>query len=344
MRRMGLLGACLVASLGACDGAAPGPGTESGTAPTPPTDAAATGSAPATTPSASASAPAGAPPAVLATAKEPTGLVLDGRILYWLEAAAGEIATCPREGGAATRLAAGIGAPSALAVDDAYVYVGESAGDERVLRLPKAGGSVEQVSRSPHGPVRAVVVDATHVYFCAEGAHALYLAPKAGGTPRRLAEGCGERTQIVLAGRDLYFTGSSPRGPGLFQVPTAGGPTRTVFESAEDAPAALALRGGDLYFTTRGSGRFLRVPKTGGAARVLFAGSPADGLGGLAVDASHAYLALGRGPVLRVAVDGAGPALELGSEADAAPTGVVLDATSVYWARRGAIVKVPRPR
>ncbi|MCC6521864.1 MAG: hypothetical protein IT373_04320 [Polyangiaceae bacterium] len=341
MRRSGLVGACLVASLGACDGPAPGAGTQSATTTMPPTGAAPAESAPATTPSAKA---AGVPPAVLATAMEPTGLVLDGPRLYWLEAAAGEIVAAPREGGAATRLAAGIGAPSGLAVDDAYVYVGESAGDARVLRLPKAGGSVEQVAKSPHGPVRAVAVDATHVYFCAEGAHALYLAPKAGGTPRRLAEGCGERTQLVLEGRDLYFTGSSPRGPGLFQVPTAGGPTRTVFESAEDAPDALALRGGDLYFTTRGSGRLLRVPKTGGAARVLFTGSPADGLGGLTVDASHAYLALGHGPVLRVAADGAGPALELGSEPGATATSVVLDATSVYWARRGAIVKVPRPR
>lgn len=133
---------------------------------------------------------------------------------------------------------------------------------------------------------RTLTADASNVLF-AEDDGDVFVVPRRGGTPRLLstgsiASGPGSQTLVASDGTSAYFSSATT----IFKMPIAGG-IRTAFASVSEAPAAMAINGGFLYWTCRGCGTVIRKPLSGAIAERVASGL--DAPHSLAFDASNIY-------------------------------------------------------
>src|SRR5262249_48900093 len=121
----------------------------------------------------------------------------------------------------------------------------------------------------------------------------------------------------------VYWTENS--GAALMKMPLAGGAAVMIGASAGGSGVGgLATDGVNAYWASPGNG-LLKVPTMGGAATPLGSGS-INGPG-IASDTTYIYWARGSS-LARASISGGAPVvLALGQTI----TGVVLDATHVYW-------------
>lgn len=304
-------------------------------------------------PLATAAGKASTVPRTIVKAGDPTEIRLDDKEVYWIEPNAGLVRSAAKDGSskAPRDLATGLSFPDGIAIDAQYVYVTEALDKHRLIRIKKSGGPMETLTTNKDGPLRAVVVDATRAYFVSEFEKAIYWMPKdsTDAKPAKLADHAGASAHLVLHETDLYWTVGSrgATGPVVFKVPLAGGaPTVIGSIPAADFPYDLAVDESDVYVTFGESDTIMKFPRaeSRGPGALLVKGIKGQQhWKGIAIDATHVYWAeYGSGPVVRIAKDGRGQPLEVGSENGSGPVSVALDGTHVYWSRSGAIVRTPR--
>lgn len=181
-------------------------------------------------------------------------LVLDGSNLYWIELVTRSVMTVPTTGGTAVTLASQIAeTPSAIAVDDANVYVaayspGASAGE--ILAIPQgdAGAGPKQLAAFDAQPM-AIALDATNVYWGAQGlngmatAKAVMKMSKQGGTPTPLGTmPSAAANGLVVDGTSAYYSFF-----GVDRVPLSAGAPSTLFsDTVQDGPMVADAQ--HLYF------------------------------------------------------------------------------------------------
>jgi hypothetical protein len=133
---------------------------------------------------------------------------------------------------------------------------------------------------------RTVTADASHVLY-AEDEGDVFVLPRRGGAPLWLgtgsvASGPTAQTLVASTGTFAYFSSAAS----IFKVPIDGGAV-TTFASVSEAPAAMAIDGGYLYWACRGCGTVVRRRMSGGSSTTVAAGESAPH--SLAFDASNIY-------------------------------------------------------
>ncbi len=112
----------------------------------------------------------GAAAAIAGSRPYPTSVLADGAGTVWSELGAGDaggaLMVAAADGGIAP-LVSQRGAPVALAAYGGYLYWTDAAA-RSVLRIPRAGGTVEQIANTDDNPF-ALVVDPSGVYWAAAG-------------------------------------------------------------------------------------------------------------------------------------------------------------------------------
>jgi hypothetical protein len=216
-----------------------------------------------------------------------------------------------------------------LCIDATYVYWSEK--NQRILRMPLAGGMMTPIVPAPvssSGQIWHFVIDSSHVYWTDQGggvqnAGGVYAAPIDGsGSPVLLAHATGPLNLSVDNGY-VYFTFQN----GIARVSTSGG-NQTILVQGIDVQTPIFAFGGFVYLAypvnTSDVEQVYRVPSspsTGGAAD----GGPADAGDGGPADAGDGGSPplVGDGGILeQFSVNGRFSTLYLGVRADIG---------NIYW-------------
>jgi hypothetical protein len=133
----------------------------------------------------------------------PLDVAVDSENAYF---AAFEVGLVPLGGAATiTPVGAGVANSSVVAVDATHVYfvaIDKATSRTNLSRAPKPTGKPEVVT-TPTGMVRALAVDATHLYYADPSG--LYRAVKAGGSPEPLSTTVSNPVSVVAQGGAVYW-------------------------------------------------------------------------------------------------------------------------------------------
>jgi len=231
-----------------------------------------------------------------------TGVTLDAYSVYWTAGGVVRSARKDDPGGVVVTLASATN-PSAIAVDDAFVYWTEeptSAG--RVWRAPLAGGGARsEVAVIGYGSPFGMALDTDRVFFEHDGQIAS--APKDGGASADLAPTGG------LVGTDI---------------------------------ACIAVDDANVYYTLYESGAVMRVPKTGGDGGVFAPASRPRCLAIDDASVYWVNDAQDGGGLMRAAKDGGSPTAITTSPGNDSYAFVALDESYAYWGYAGRILRAPK--
>lgn len=113
----------------------------------------------------------GGTPTVIASGQSsPNALAVDSSGVYWSNYFGNSMMKAPLNGGAPVTLATVQGTPKDFALDSAYLYwLQDTTNDERVMRVPLAGGDAVRLSTSALGNLVpfSIALDCSHVYWTA---------------------------------------------------------------------------------------------------------------------------------------------------------------------------------
>lgn len=110
-----------------------------------------------------------------------------GDAIYWTERETSKVRGCEDPSAGCTRLSVdidGFSTPSAIAVDDQYVYFGTESANEpdAVVRAERATGTFETLAEDVED-VTGIAISASHVYFVEGATGTLYAVPKDRSVP-----------------------------------------------------------------------------------------------------------------------------------------------------------------
>lgn len=191
--------------------------------------------------------------ALVSGQQRPWVIATDAAHVYWVTD--DRLMRVPKSGGLPLELAR-LGLPVwAILLHEGYVYWSES---DRILRAPTSAGATQVVQR--RGGLRLAVVRA-NLYFTSHDKE-LFVAPLAGGTPRKLAtlEAWPFNTdaRFVLDDNSAYWMQTRTRGKReavgrVMKVSLGGGPAEVVAHAvplprASDFDPGLELDASAIYF------------------------------------------------------------------------------------------------
>jgi sugar lactone lactonase YvrE len=163
--------------------------------------------------------------------------------------------------------------------------------------------------------------------------------PRSGGTRVNLAEEPVTLEGVALDDTYAYFaTDEMPEVGTLWRVPLAGGATETQVTSIQ--ANIIALDADQVYFTSYGPGRVLKVPKVGGNVSVL--GDNQAGPWQVAIGAGYAYWTNHYGDsIMRAPIDGSAPPSTVIAGLQG-PQAIAVEGSNIYFttATDGTVMKM----
>jgi sugar lactone lactonase YvrE len=250
-------------------------------------------------------------------------IALDETNVYFTTPISGEVRFVPKQGGAATSLAANLESPEAIAVDDQDVFF---ATKTSIAKVAKSGGT-PTVLASQQDTIWDLALDADFVYWATDrDCGALKRVPKNSTQRQTLSSDQGWPWAIAVDDSFLYWIdGQAGRvmkldksGAGVPVLLASRGSARRM---AIDASGVYAQAGGDI----------LSIASTGGEPVTL----AADIADHLALDDTHVYW-VGHG-VSRVAKAGGTP--ERRTFSNEIGTAIAVDAAHVYFADSSHVLR-----
>ena len=212
---------------------------------------------------------------------QPVGLATDGSDLFWTTFNGHVRATC-LDGRGAVREVAKIGAQGGyLDLDATFVYAA-TYGDNRIVRVPKAGGSVETIMTC-EGACLGLVVAGGGVYFTDRGPQALRRVGPDGGTT--IAAGLSAPEDVSADDTTFYIANEGANA--IVKVPRAGGSATDPLVITD--PVAVAVDGQEMWVVSQAPGIIYRRPLAGGALDAVATGQ--RGPAGILLTPSAAYWA-----------------------------------------------------
>ena len=271
-------------------------------------------------------------------------LVLDATSVYWFDQARG-LSRAPKAGGAPTVLwpdarDGRLQDHASIAVDDANIYMTVDTSDatepgrQRLLRQSKHDGTTQVLAQLEGGTIAGVVLDEANIYWVQNGS--IMRAAKQGSVRAvRIASGQMPRSHLAVDDARVYWVSHVDDGGARFVIraaPKMGGVASAVVKNVERT-AALLVDATNVYWTS--GTKVMAASKTSGVTVQL--AEARSWVGGIASDATHLYFTVPadstpmspEGTVWRVAKDGSTTTLLTTSAKR--PTGVAVDADSVFW-------------
>jgi hypothetical protein len=216
-------------------------------------------------------------------------------------------------------------------------------GTGTVMKVPLAGGTPVMLASSPN-VVFDIAVDATSVYWTSDafspgpGTGTIMKVSRDGGTPVTLASGQSLPFEIAVDTTSVYWTTNNDGT--VMKVPLAGG-TPVTLASGQNVPNAIAVDATSVYWASFVDGTVMKVPLAGGTPVTLASGQAApfeitvDATSVYWTNQGHGLLSGSAGSVMEVPLSGGTPI----SLASGQPSGIAVDATSLYWANGDGTVK-----
>jgi hypothetical protein len=234
------------------------------------------------------------------------------------------------------------GSPFGIAVGATLVYWTDYAAGT-VMGVPIVGGDVVTFA-SGQGNPSGVAVDATNVYWVSSpsnGEAAIVKEPVAGGIITTLASDQSEASFIAVDATSVYWATSDSESSIVMKVALDGG-TPVTLASGQDWPGGIAVDSESIYWTSQFGDDVVKAPLDpidGGTPVTLASGQnwPAA----IAVNASGVYWDDYASVEGLAFASGAGTTFAI--EPEARPSGIVADATTIYWTNSGAglVLKAP---
>ncbi len=260
----------------------------------------------------------------------------------------GDLIRVPKCGGPETKLAGAIPTPSAIDVDATRLYWIEGNAASKVRAMAKTGGPIATLADVGTVPVPMLALRGSRLYYQASTngtdvfIHELALANQGsdGGIPDRTI---GPSFGFFAVDDTWVYTRSKSLWLGA--IPIAGGNVTDL--AVAPTGGRIAVDGPDVYFTENPSFKQGEVWLTGMGRPAKRVRQKLDVPSGLALDATHVYVAeagfdAGTGVVSRT--PRAGGAVEVLASAQDQPEILVVDDSSLYWLNyRGAIMKLDKP-
>jgi hypothetical protein len=176
-------------------------------------------------------------------------IALDGTDVYFTDGA--RLARVSKSGGAATKIAGGLAAPTSVAVDGDRAWVVESGDEGAIVEVILADGTTTTIADEQPGP-REVTVTPDAIYWIDDGVFdpqtqatkgaAILRRARSGGLPTVVATGFTEHLAVV--GTTLY----AARGGAVVRFDASAVPL-----SAATTPVGLSAHGAFLYWTEPGT-------------------------------------------------------------------------------------------
>jgi hypothetical protein len=170
-----------------------------------------------------------------------------------------------------TTLARDVWGPTALAVDEAYLYF-VTLGDGNISRVARGGGGKVQVLAARQAEPIGIAVDESYVYWLARGNWkagasdgALLRAPKSGGKPQPLASDLRFPRALALDGPTIWMlvTHDTKGSVDLVRVARSGGKPSVVWNGPDAVSFAV---GADAIYLGSSDGVLRRIAKSDGTA------------------------------------------------------------------------------
>lgn len=243
-----------------------------------------------------------------------------------------------------TTLARSPNLPTAIAVSATHVYwmdTENTSGQGVLMRVPRAGGTPQELTPRIYVGAYTLAVNATHVYWATD---AVFRLPLAGGTVEEVARTGSGASGLTIDATHAYWAGLVSENVGsVSKVPLAGGAV-VIIAAGQACPRAIAADATNVYWTTTCEpgdelypvlGKVLKAAHAGGEPVVLAENQPEPYA--LAVDGAHVYWVNGlptnqtdhsSNPINRVAIAG-GETVAIAD--DLAAVTLVADATHLYW-------------
>jgi hypothetical protein len=167
------------------------------------------------------------------------GLAVDDTTVYWTDSVLDSVWSAPLAGGRPQVVAdVGTPGPTAIAVDDSFVFWISSAG-QRILRCPKGATNCTPFVVLAPFEMSTLALDALNVYTIAGSS--VLACPKTGcrNAPVVVASGIGSPYDIAVQG-DTLFMLDYPPDPGSTSAPTYAAVVKCPVTGCGSPPTVLA--------------------------------------------------------------------------------------------------------
>ncbi|WP_438027647.1 hypothetical protein [Sorangium sp. So ce233] len=192
-------------------------------------------------------------------------------------------------------------------------------------------GQASQFLSSSAGGLVGLSADATKLYWAT--LNSIRTVPLSGGSPVTLVTFSANTFLwfMVMDDTSLYAASS---GRKVWKAPKTGGAATELSSGLGGSPSGMVNDASHLYVALSGAG-IVKLPKTGGAATTVASGDASY----LAADAERLYWFNGSSVVATCKNSGESQVVATGM---AAPRGIAVDNTQLYWADSDKIWKVAK--
>lgn len=266
--------------------------------------------------------------------------IVDDSNLYVADGEA--LHSVPKAGGVPTVLASGLDgeAYGSIAVDAQHVYMALDGTEDRVVRVPVGGGSVETLA-SGSTAYRGLALDnLNYFFFESQLATKLMSGPKLGGALVTVVDSTNDGSRIVERDGFLYWQAAN----GVQRVSTADPLPATPSTIALGYYATdFAVGPTNVFFANTGAGVVGKFPLSGSTITELATGQTFPSH--LAIDSTWVFYApdyLGSPEIRKVNQQGGSPVLVAVGGVNIDVGSIVVDDTHVYWAAGTEVWRTPK--